>query len=92
MTRRGAAFAFTWSAAVWFSVVYLGQHYVTDVIGGIVFALVTWLIMTQILVPMIPALQHKPVISELSSTDLDTVAPAVTQESATPLGSGGSDR
>jgi membrane-associated phospholipid phosphatase len=92
VTRRGAAFAFTWSAAVWFSVVYLGQHYVTDVIGGIVFALLTWLIMTQILVPMIPALQHKPAISELSSTDLDTVEPAGTQESATPLGSGGSDR
>jgi membrane-associated phospholipid phosphatase len=92
VTRRGAALAFTWSAAVWFSVVYLGQHYVTDVIGGIVFVVVTWLIMTKILVPRMSSLQHKPAISELSSTDLDTVEPAGTQESATPLGSGGSDR
>ena len=102
VTRRGAALAFTWCAAVWFSVVYLGQHYVTDVIGGIVFAVVTCLIMTQILVPMIPSLQHKPAAagpagagpdaSEPSSTDLDTAEPAGTQERATPRGPGGSDR
>ena len=103
VTRRGAVLAFTWCAAVWFSVVYLGQHYVTDVIGGIVFAVVTWLIMTQILVPMIPSLQHKPAaalpagsgsgISEPSSTDLDTAEPAGTQErAATPMGPGGNDR
>jgi membrane-associated phospholipid phosphatase len=98
VTRRGAAFAFAWSAAVWFSVVYLGQHYVTDVLGGIVFALATWLVMTQILVPIIPSLQHKPIAaapagfepvpSEPSSTDLDTGRPAGTQERVTPLGPG----
>ena len=58
-----------------------------DVLGGIAFALGAWLIMTQILVPMVPALQHKPagfgpVPDEPSSTDLD---PA---EQATSLGSG----
>jgi membrane-associated phospholipid phosphatase len=102
VTRRGAALGFTWCAAVWFSVVYLGQHYVTDVLGGIVFAVVTWLIMTQILVPRIPSLQHQPAavpagsgsgISEPSSTHPDTAEPAGTQERATtPLGPGGSDR
>ena len=107
VTRRGAALAFTWCAAVWFSVVYLGQHYVTDVLGGIVFAVLTWMIMTYILVPMVPSLQHRPAaagpagaepagagpgVSEPSSTDLDTAEPAGTQERATPLGSGGSDR
>ena len=60
VTRRGAALAFAWSAAVWFSVVYLGQHYVTDVIGGIVLAVGTWMIMTQLVVPLVPALQHRP--------------------------------
>jgi len=60
VTRRGAALAFAWSAAVWFSVVYLGQHYVTDVIGGVVLAVGTWLIMTQLVVPMVPTLQHRP--------------------------------
>jgi membrane-associated phospholipid phosphatase len=99
VTRRGAALAFTWCAAVWFSVVYLGQHYVTDILGGIVFAVVTWLIMTKILVPRIPSLQHKPAparlepgSSEPSSTDPDTAEPAGTQERATPMGPGGSDR
>jgi membrane-associated phospholipid phosphatase len=102
VTRRGAALAFTWCAAVWFSVVYLGQHYVTDVIGGIVFAVLTWMIMTYILVPMVPSLQHRPAAagpagvdagpSEPSSTDPDTAEPAGTQGRPTPLRSGGSDR
>jgi len=107
VTRRGAGLAFTWCAAVWFSVVYLGQHYVTDVIGGIVFAVLTWMIMTYILVPMVPSLQHRPAAavpagaeagsspslsSEPSSTDPDTAEPAGTQERTTPLRSGGSDR
>ena len=69
VTRRGAAFAFAWSAAVWFSVVYLGQHYVTDVLGGIVFALGTWLVMTQILAPIIPSLQHKPLTASQPVTN-----------------------
>ena len=102
VTRRGAALAFGWCAVVWFSVVYLGQHYVTDVIGGIVLALVTWLIMTRLVVPRVASLQHRPAAagqagagpgsSEPSSTDLDTAEPAGTQERATPLGPGGSDR
>ncbi len=81
VTRRGAAVAFAWSAAVWFSVVYLGQHYVTDVIGGIVFAVGTWLIMTHVVVPLVPALQHRPVpgyqpaVSEPNSTVPGTAEP-----------------
>jgi membrane-associated phospholipid phosphatase len=83
VSRRAATLAFTWCAAVWFSVVYLGQHYVTDVLGGIAFALAAWLIMTQILVPMVPALQRKPagfgpVPDEPSSTDLDAAEQART--------------
>jgi membrane-associated phospholipid phosphatase len=79
LTRRGAAFAFAWSAAVWFSVVYLGQHYVTDVLGGIVFALGTWLVMTQILVPVIPSLQHKPLAAVPAG-----FAPGPTEPSSRP--------
>jgi membrane-associated phospholipid phosphatase len=98
VTRRGAALGFTWCAAVWFSVVYLGQHYVTDVIGGIVFALGTWLIMTKILVPRVRSLQREPAaivpagpepgVSEPSSTGPDTAERGGPQERATPLGSG----
>ncbi len=81
VTRRGAALAFTWSAAVWFSVVYLGQHYVTDVIGGIVLAVGAWMIMTQVVVPLVPALRHQPAdahepaASERNSTDPGTAEP-----------------
>jgi len=76
VTRRGSALALAWSAAVWFSVVYLGQHYVTDVIGGIVFAVGTWTVMTYLAVPLVPALQHKPARDDgQSSADLGTAAP-----------------
>jgi hypothetical protein len=56
--------------------------------GGVAFALGAWLIMTQILVPMVTALQHKPAVavlaglepgpSEPSSADLDTAEQART--------------
>jgi len=81
VTRRGAALAFAWTAAVWFSVVYLGQHYVTDIIGGIVFAAGTWVIVTQVAVPLVPMLQHQPIgdyqpaASEPNSTGPDTAEP-----------------
>jgi len=29
-----------WAIVVWVSVVYLGEHYVADVVGGIVYAVV----------------------------------------------------
>jgi membrane-associated phospholipid phosphatase len=31
---------FAWTAVVWIAVVYLGEHYVTDVLGGLIYALV----------------------------------------------------
>jgi membrane-associated phospholipid phosphatase len=60
VTRRGAALALAWSAVVWFSVVYLGQHYVTDVIGGILLAAGTWIVMTRLVGPAVPALRLPP--------------------------------
>jgi len=30
---------FAWAAVVWLAVVYLGEHYVTDVLGGLIYAL-----------------------------------------------------
>jgi membrane-associated phospholipid phosphatase len=57
VTRRGATLALAWSALVWFSVVYLGQHYVTDVIGGILLAASTWIVVTRLVAPNVPALR-----------------------------------
>jgi membrane-associated phospholipid phosphatase len=91
VTRRGAMLTAVWTAAVWFTVVYLGQHYVTDVIGGIVFAVGAWLVMTKLLVPRIASLQHQPAVapgepvpsepdlSEQNSTDRDTVKRGATE-------------
>jgi membrane-associated phospholipid phosphatase len=83
VTRRGAGLALAWSVTVWFSVVYLGQHYVTDVIGGIVFAIGTWLVVTKLVTRFVPALRHRPAdavpseqgSAEQSSAELDTAEP-----------------
>jgi membrane-associated phospholipid phosphatase len=85
VTRRGAAAAFAWSAAVWFSVVYLGQHYVTDVLGGIAFAVGTWLIVTKVLAPRVPSLQRAPrppVVGAADPADRDATVPASPEETA----------
>jgi len=71
---------------VWFSVVYLGQHYVTDVLGGIVFAAGTWLTMTKVLVPRVPSLQRRPAqgpaLSTPDSSGPDMAAPTAQEETA----------
>ena len=36
---RASLVLLAWSAAIWFSVVYLGHHYVIDVVAGILFAI-----------------------------------------------------
>jgi membrane-associated phospholipid phosphatase len=36
--RRAGALLWVWALIVWVVVVYLGEHYVTDVIGGVVYA------------------------------------------------------
>jgi membrane-associated phospholipid phosphatase len=53
---RASWIAFAWCIAVWFSVVYLGEHYVVDVIGGVVLAALAWLVMMKVAVPRIGVL------------------------------------
>jgi membrane-associated phospholipid phosphatase len=36
---RVSWFLLAWSAAIWFAVVYLGHHYVIDVVAGMAFAI-----------------------------------------------------
>jgi hypothetical protein len=43
---------------VWFSVVYLGEHYVVDVLAGIVLVAVTELVMARVVVPRVAALRE----------------------------------
>jgi membrane-associated phospholipid phosphatase len=54
---RAAWLAFAWCIAVWFSVVFLGEHYVVDVIGGVVLAALSWWLLMRVAVPRVGALQ-----------------------------------
>ena len=56
---RGAWIAFAWCILVWFSVVFLGEHYVVDVIGGVILAGLSWLLMMRVAVPRVRALQTR---------------------------------
>jgi hypothetical protein len=67
------------------NVVYLGQHYVTDVLGGIVFAAGTWLIMTKVLVPRVSSLRRRPALEpapSLPDSSGPDMAPAAQEETA----------
>jgi len=61
VSRRTAAVMVPWCLAVWFSVVFLGQHYVIDVAGGITLAAATWAVMTYVVTPRVRALRGDPV-------------------------------
>jgi membrane-associated phospholipid phosphatase len=57
---RASWLAFAWCVAVWFSVVFLGEHYVVDVIGGVVLAVLSWLVLMRVAVPRVRVLQESP--------------------------------
>ena len=50
--------AFGWCILVWFSVVFLGEHYVVDVVAGVILAGLSWLVMMKVAVPRVAVLQH----------------------------------
>jgi membrane-associated phospholipid phosphatase len=61
---RGAWAALGWSLAVWFSVVYLGEHWAIDVFAGVLMAALAWAVLMRVVVPRVPALQAEPAASE----------------------------
>jgi membrane-associated phospholipid phosphatase len=46
-----------WSALVWISVVFLGEHYVLDVVAGVAVAAASWWVMMRVAVPRFTVLQ-----------------------------------
>ena len=56
---RAAWVAFAWCVLVWFSVVYLGEHYVVDVVAGVLLAGATWWAMMHLAVPRLRLLQAR---------------------------------
>jgi hypothetical protein len=63
LDRRTTWPALAWCLLMWAGVVYLGEHYVLDVAGGIACALVAWTVLDRVLVPRLPALQGGRVAS-----------------------------
>lgn len=55
---RSAWLVFGWFLLVAFSVVYLGEHYVVDVISGALLAALSWWVMMCVAVPRVAVLQH----------------------------------
>ena len=54
---RASWIALAWCFLVWFSVIYLGEHYLIDVIAGILFAWASWLVMMKVVAPRIHMFQ-----------------------------------
>jgi membrane-associated phospholipid phosphatase len=46
--RAVAVFLAAWAAAVWFSIVYLGEHYVVDALMGLVYVAVATVIVERL--------------------------------------------
>jgi membrane-associated phospholipid phosphatase len=56
MNRRSAYFTVPWCLVVWFSVIFLGQHYAIDVLGGVALAVGSWLVMNHLVAPHLKGL------------------------------------
>ena len=55
---RGALVFGLWCLAVFFSIVYLGEHYVIDAFAGTALAVLSWTVVQRYVVPHVPMLQH----------------------------------
>jgi membrane-associated phospholipid phosphatase len=56
---RAAWVALGWALLVAFSVVYLGEHWVIDVLAGMAFAALCWAALMRVVVPRVRALQRQ---------------------------------
>jgi membrane-associated phospholipid phosphatase len=50
--------ALAWCLMVWTSVVYLGEHYVVDVLAGVAAAVVAWEVVRRVVAPRVGALRE----------------------------------
>jgi len=76
--RRGWLFAL-WCVAVFFSIVYLGEHYAVDALAGIVLAALSWLVMMRVVVPRVGALQRSVAAAALPLGADGAAEPSVEQ-------------
>jgi membrane-associated phospholipid phosphatase len=73
---RGAWIALMWCVAVWFSVVYLGEHYVIDVVAGVAFAMVSWIVLMRVAVPRVAMLRGAQTAPAAATGTLRTLEPS----------------
>jgi membrane-associated phospholipid phosphatase len=67
MFPRASWIALAWCFLVFFSVIFLGEHYLVDVIGGVLFAWATWAVMMKVIVPHMHIYQTKPLPAEAAA-------------------------
>ncbi len=72
VSRRTAFITVPWCLAMWFSVIFLGEHYAIDVLGGIAFALAAWALMLFAVAPHVAAFRTQPAKVTVAT---DTPAP-----------------
>jgi hypothetical protein len=62
LSRRLGRFMLLYTFAVWFSIVYLGDHYVIDIVGGVVYALAAYTLVRRParLMALLPRLAPAP--------------------------------
>ena len=56
---RASWLALGWCVLVWVSAVYLGEHYVVDILGGVLLAWGAWVVTMRVIVPRVSLLHRK---------------------------------
>jgi len=70
---RGSWILFGWSCLVFVSVVFLGEHYVIDVIGGVLLASAAWWVMMHAVVPHVTVLRTARPVLEAPAAAVERV-------------------
>ena len=85
ISRRTAFITVPWCLAMWFSVIFLGEHYAIDVLGGIAFAVAAWALMLYAVAPHIAAFRTQPATATPATATPATTTPGTTTPAtATP--------
>jgi membrane-associated phospholipid phosphatase len=58
MFPRGSYAMLVWCVAVWFSIVFLGEHYVVDAAAGVFLATLAWVVTVRVISPRVALLRE----------------------------------
>ena len=74
-----------WCVVVWFSVDHLGEHYLADVVAGIVLAAASWWVLNHVVAPRYIALRRTQALST-SAAARDDFPPGIADDLSTEDG------